>query len=186
MRASVTSSSHIHHSCHHVHTRTQVVFSPSAPLHRSSSSLSCQSSPQRQRCCFQIPPLPPLIKAAMSETHLYSWRETMLALPPWDWFSPLKQPLCLKPLHRLCYAKQKMEDFQFNLGWTKGWSAVRVSIVLLEPIGTFASPKRQLNWTERRAEIIDRQEKGGVLSLSLIIEKENQREGVTERRWSVG
>lgn len=63
-----------------------------------------------------------------------------------------------------------MEDFQFNLGWTEGRSAIRVSIVLPEPIGTtFASPKRQLSWTERREKIIDSREKGGVLSLFLSV-----------------
>lgn len=123
----------------------------------SSSSLllflspDCQSSPQWQRCSFQISPLPPLIKAAVGETHLYSWWETMPALPPKDWFSPLKRALCLKTLHPLCYAKEKMEDFQFNLGWVEGRSAIWASIVLAEPAGTtLASPKRQLSWTERQ------------------------------------
>lgn len=123
----------------------------------SSSSLllflppGCQSSPQWQRCSFQISPLPPLIKAAVGETHLYSWWETMLPLPPKDWFSPLKRALCLKTLHPLCYAKEKMEDFQFNLGWVEGRSAIWASIVLAEPAGTsLASPKRQLSRTERQ------------------------------------
>lgn len=149
---------------------------------------TCQSSQQWQRCCFQISPLPPLIKAVVGETHLYSWWETIPPLPPRDWFSPLKQALCLKPLHPLCYAKEKMEDFQFNLGWAEGRSAIWVSIVLAEPAGTTrASPKRQLSRTERGAGIIDRQEKGGLPPfLCLSIEKENQSEGVTERRWSVG
>lgn len=111
----------------------------------------CQSSPQWQRCSFQISPLPPLIKAGVGETHLYSWWETMPSLPPRDWFSPLKRALCLKTLHPFCYAKEKMEDFQFNLGWAEGRSAIWASIVLAEPAGTtLASPKRQLSRTERR------------------------------------
>ena len=124
-------------------------------------SSGCQSSPPWQRCGFQISPLPPLIKATVGETHLYSWWETMPLLPPRDWFSPLKRALCLKILHPLCYAKEKMEDFQFNLGWAEGWSAIWASIVPAEPAGmTLASPKRQLSRTERRTGIIDRQEKG--------------------------
>lgn len=158
--------------------------------HNSSSSShpDCQSSPQWQRCSFQISPLPPLIRATVGETHLYSWWETIPPLPPRDWFSPLKRALCLKTLHPFCYAKEKMEDFQFNLGWAEGRSAIWASIVLAEPAGTtLASPQRQLSRTERRTGgIIDRQEKGSPLPLCLIIERENQREGAAERRRSEG
>lgn len=129
------------------YTQAHALLPPSS----SSSPPDCQSSPQWQRCSFQISPLPPLIKAAVGETHLYSWWETMPPLPPKDWFSPLKRALCLKTLHPLCYAKEKMEDFQFNLGWVEGRSAIWASIVLAEPAGTTrASPKRQLSRTERQ------------------------------------
>lgn len=124
---------------------------PRNPLSSSSLLPNCQSSPQSQRCSIQISPLPPLIKAATGETHLYSWWETMPPLPPRDWFSPLKLALCLKTLHPFCYAKEEMEDFQFNLGWAEGRSAIWASIVLAEPTGmTLASLKRQLSRTERR------------------------------------
>lgn len=80
-----------------------------------------------------------------------------------------------------------MEDFQFNLGWAEGRSAIWASIVLAEPAGTtLASPKRQLSWTEKRTGIIDRQEKGSLLPLCLIIEKENQRQSKGEQERSEG
>lgn len=111
----------------------------------------------------------------------------MPLLPPRDWFSPLKRALCLKTLHPFCYAKEKMEDFQFNLGWAEGRSAIWTSIVLAEPTGTtLASPQRQLSRTERRTGgIIDRQEKGGPLPLCLIIEREKskRRSSWEEKKW---
>lgn len=147
----------------------------------------CQSSTQWQRCSFQISPLPPLIKAAVSETHLYSWWETMPLLPPRDWFSPLKRALCLKTLHPLCYAKEKMEDFQFNLGWAEGRSAIWASIVLAEPAGTtLASPKRQLSWTEKRTRDNWQAGERQPLPLCFIIEKENQRHSKGEEERSEG
>lgn len=54
--------------------------------------------PQWQRCLLRVPPLPPLIKAGVDETHLYGRRETMPTLPsPRLIFSIKTGPLSKNP-----------------------------------------------------------------------------------------